>query len=115
MSLTKLTIPRKLWGRHALLNLDGTMCCLGHASVACGVPKEKLRNEGSPLGMPLLVWTHDYNVPAWITHEDNGARRCAAGINDRADEESSDADREAELITLFKNKGIELVFTGEEP
>lgn len=43
MEIKKLVIDRALWGKGALLQEDGKMCCLGHLGRACGVDKNYLR------------------------------------------------------------------------
>ncbi len=50
-----LVIDLQLWARGGretyLLNLDGTMCCLGFLGQACGVSKEKLLGRAQPAAM----------------------------------------------------------------
>lgn len=120
MSLTKLVIPRKLWGKGALLNKDGTMCCLGHASKACGVPESYMRNYSSDfsgsydMSVPRVQWEDEYGMPHWMIHylsSTTTGRDAAIAVNDS---DMPDERREAELIEIFKDHGIELVFEGEK-
>lgn len=59
--ITELVIDRAKWGVGALLNRDGTMCCLGHLSVACGIPKSSLMYTDvgytGPIALPHEGWT----------------------------------------------------------
>lgn len=115
--ITELVIDRARWGTHALKNSDGTMCCLGFLSEACGYGG-KLRHVDPygvdcGIGLPRPEWV---NVPEtfrggwpagrWLDH---GATH-AATINDSC--LLSWADKESELISLFGKNGIKLSFTG---
>lgn len=111
MILPRLIIPRRLWGLNSLLNPDGTMCCLGHAAKACGVPDNRLLGVGLP--------ERDLDVPAWMLPRYNGnsdivgtsARGRASTIND---DQVMPVDRKEEaLIKLFGSMGTELTFVGD--
>lgn len=110
MPITKLVIDRQLWGKDALLNPDGTMCCLGFASLACGVPLNHLTTPyDGTIGYPLNNWV---NVNKWMRDPYLAAEaaRHATSINDGDDILSV---KEEKLIKLFADNGVELSFTGE--
>jgi hypothetical protein len=134
MSVSTLVIDRALWGTEALLRLDGKMCCLGHLSLACGVPKGRMLRQ-SPwnltMGSPPQEWAE---VPEWarngsaeaytvdsellLAHADvlNGsgaedtAQTFAMYVNDS---NIAWVKKESVLIALFASQGIALSFTGE--
>lgn len=104
--ITELVIDRALWGKGALLNDDGTMCCLGHLSVACGVPKDLLINTKPGPKLKSLPDDKWINVPMWARF--SSAFSCTfSHINDY------DSDPEPKLIKLFAERGIALSFIGE--
>lgn len=106
MSIKELVIPRSQWGKGRLrLTASDKMCCLGHLSVACGVPPEDLHGEN----FPLPSWT---SVPEWARYPHRSAMPRAAPIMQRAAaiNDSDRSTREAELIELFASQGIALSF-----
>lgn len=115
----KLVIDRSKWGCGALLNKDGTMCCLGFLSKACGYNELRLpapdwydSPTSSALGFPDPDWV---NVPApfIVLEKDTTGKavwRTAAKIND--DVKITWASKESLLITLFAKHGVELSFEG---
>jgi hypothetical protein len=130
--ITELKIDRALWGMNALLNEDGTMCCLGHLSVACGVPKDKMAAGAVPgehrggieygfykIGFPKASW-REYGLPNWAMGHAHAQqlgnpiayRNVIAATNDS--DVWSDAEKEARLIELFRHGGITLSFYGEK-
>lgn len=112
MSVTELVIDRALWGRTALLNKDGTMCCLGFLSKACGVPNnEMVHPNGASMGYPRREWISEYKLNDWAASAICAASK-AACINDSRFQ--TDDTKEAELIELFKENGIALSFTGSK-
>jgi hypothetical protein len=113
-TLEKLVIDRAKWGKGVLLNKDdGTMCCLGFASLACGVPVAKLNYlNGTNKGFP----DHEWDIPEWMKNGNHdgapaSARRQAVLINDS--HTLTNAEKEEQLIKLFAAQGTELSFTGE--
>lgn len=111
MPIDKLVIDRQLWGRGALLKPDGTMCCLGFAALACGVPVNQLTfGIDGIISYPLNSWI---NVNEWMRDAKASPAAhalMAASINDGDDELSI---KEEKLIKLFANNGVELSFIGE--
>jgi len=105
MPITELVIDRARWGTSALLNKNGTMCCLGFFSKACGVPDEQMLN----VSFPEYRWTYEFG----LNKEFAGlhAHTVAAKINDN--DEYSKEQKEIMLIDLFAKNGITLSFTGE--
>jgi hypothetical protein len=130
-NITELKIDRALWGRGALLNPSGTMCCLGHASVACGVPKSELtlkpslsKCDDTILGYPRASWIGKYGLnPAFAERYVDERLKVmppgsdvfsdrAARINDSLD--ITDNDKETKLIKLFSIVGVTLSFYGSK-
>lgn len=109
MAITELTIDRARWGTSALLNKDGTMCCLGFLSKACGVPDEWMLN----VSFPRRGWASEFDVNIEFVRLDVYARSPAdaAKINDS--NEYSKEQKETMLIDLFARNGITLSFIGE--
>lgn len=110
MAVSELVINRAKWGERHLLNSDGTMCCLGFLSKACGVDDSLLLGKG----FPLVEWTTKYGVNTEFTRPPSSnplVASIAASINDGALYTKSE--KEAQLITLFADNGITLSFTGE--
>lgn len=115
--MRKLTIERDKWARgnkrkkvfNALLNDDGTMCCLGFYSLACGLQPDEVKD----MLLPSQV-RHDNWMPAemsWLTKQANPHRdmeHTLAGVNDSRtlDEEL----RESILKTEFALHGVEVEF-----
>lgn len=109
MIIDKLIIDRFKWGRGTLLRTDGRMCCLGHLSKACGIsdtlmsehyypsdnwdinPEFKFNNDKVNMERKLVIKASKLNDYAW----------------------GKPADKERDLITLFKDNGIDLTFIGE--
>ena len=110
--ITELVIDRKLWGTGAMLNRDGTMCCLGHLSKACGVPENEMRYEDGigNISFPKLTWINKYDLNSWAV--DSIEMSEAAQINDS--KLIPDSQKEIELIQLFKDNGITLSFVGSK-
>jgi hypothetical protein len=102
MPVDKLVIKRSLWGQFSLLNDDGTMCCLGHLSKACGIKDDLLLNES----FPSKHWT-DVNEWARCSYRCRTVLR-AATINDGPLFKTPEG--EAQLIKLFVINGVELSF-----
>lgn len=102
MPVTELIIDRTRWGQAALLNNDGTMCCLGFLSKACGVSDDLLVG----VAYPQLAWINRFGV----NKEFAGAVALAASINDSS--QYTKEEKEIILIQLFKDNGIALTFTG---
>ena len=109
MAITELVIDRARWGTTALLNTDGTMCCLGFLSRACGVPYEQMLN----VSFPRYGWANEFGVNIEFVAELTADRvhRLAAEINDNTN--YSKEQKETMLIDLFAKNGITLSFTGE--
>lgn len=116
MAITKLVIDRAKWGTSALLSKDGTMCCLGFLSKACGVPDEDMLD----VPYPRFKWVDMFGVNTEFAARDfdvlvapgTPAPTAAAAINDSST--LSMEQKETQLIELFANNGIELSFTGEK-
>jgi hypothetical protein len=117
--LDKLTVVRSRWtGRDGytesdgLLTKDGDMCCLGFYCKAQGIPDDILLLRDMP--------SHVYSVNAYdpllaviTAHSSSMLNNTsfagdAAQINDNRD--VSQTEKEADLIDLFIEAGIELEF-----
>lgn len=100
MEKKRVIIDVETWGKNALLNDDGTKCCLGFISEqALGAkPTDILGKSYYPKDMTDTV-------PDW--YEDRHAQ--AAGINDSS--ELSQDVKMRRLRDLFAESPIELVFT----
>ena len=123
MKKRKVNINRAGWvnGRHghasALLNSYGEKCCLGfaiHQITRC--PLRKLQDETYDTGK--LDPTDFFTRRSFLTDLDGSGEVCNNAFADRAIEINddcnlSDTEREAQLITLFKENDITLTFTGE--
>lgn len=112
MSITKLDIPRALWGRGSLhKSTTGRMCCLGHLAAACGVPEVNLENQGMPSDLSdadIKLLPSDFQpTDSW---DDSKITNSAAETND--DSCYSWPDKEGKLFELFGKAGIELTFSG---
>lgn len=111
----KVVIDRTKWARQtrgvnnggsALLNGQGCMCCLGFVGLACGLTQAQLEGYGFPSSVDMPEpWTTDGFAS---TRNDSNAAFSAMNIND--DNTTSDAEKEAALITLFAGVGYELSF-----
>jgi len=113
--IDKLTIKRSRWARgegeiNSLLNSQtGRMCCLGFFCLEVGCIAEDITDEASPGELaeiiPLLTLydtfgeSEQYVVDSTFTNK-------AIQIND--DKTLLESTREANLINLFKEHGIEL-------
>lgn len=107
MSVTELVIDRIKWGRMSLHNKDGTMCCLGHLSRACGITDEQMPPDGT-IAFPLKSWV---NVNEWArTDLTSGGGGGASIINDG---NLNNDEKETRLIKLFAENGVALSFIGE--
>lgn len=108
MAITELIIDRAHWGAGLLLRSDdNTMCCLGFASLACGVPINYIKD----IGMPQYSW---FEVNPWMrTHPGAGGRGRDTAININDDDTITGPEKEAKLIHLFDKNGVKLSFTGE--
>lgn len=112
--ITELVIDRSKWGTGALENEDGSMCCLGFLSKACGYTDLFVgRRPMNQMTYPRFEWD---NVPEvfrdTMTRLPSDACTAwaeAAKINDGND---TWADKEVKLISLFAKHGIALTFVG---
>lgn len=109
----KLTITRSEWLRgegflpsRLVRSQDNKMCCLGFLGVACGIPKEKMMNIGSPFYLNQNKWPEKL-----ISNLDTGFGACQnlMAINDT--QSLNDPEREAELTKEFASIDIQVEFT----
>jgi hypothetical protein len=110
MAIKKLIIDRARWGQSALLNKDGTMCCLGFLSKACGVHDEVMLG----VAFPRFDWIKEYNINKEFGDRAGvygGVAGEASKIND--DNSISKSEKETKLIELFAKNNINLSFIGE--
>jgi hypothetical protein len=111
MAIKELIIDRARWGQSALLNKDGTMCCLGFLSKACGVHDEVMLD----VAFPRFDWINKYNINKEFVFLfpslSLGDPEMAAKIND--DNSISKSEKETKLIELFAKNNINLSFIGE--
>lgn len=117
--LVELTIDRDRWGRERLRKEDGSMCCLGFASAACGVSPRQLmfHNAGYPSALgrdairmierhfPILSISGYEAAQSFVTR--------AININDSCILTSHE--REEALRGLFRNVKVKLKFRGRTP
>ena len=80
---------------------DGKMCCLGFLGRACGVANAEMRGLKNPF-IPGLAEMFAAKVDASVAYGP------AMELNDNAS--ITDQEREAELVKLFAQHGIEVVF-----
>lgn len=140
VKLEKLVIDRARWGKGCLLDHENKMCCLGFASVACGVPEDQLGNVRAGDGgfqikacvyyprtsWPVPEWTKSgpqAQAASWLNDTLPARQTVAppsvaavltdAGISTTA--VADEADREARLTKLFSFYGTELTFEGDRP
>lgn len=105
MNITELVIDRAKWGKGALLNSEGKMCCLGFLSKACGVPDEEIKY----VPFPHTNWD---KIPTAFRGNTPACSKAAAINDEYTQEPQTPEEREAALISLFSEKGIALRFTG---
>lgn len=109
----RCVVDRKTWARGGingnarLLNNEGCKCCFGFLAEQVGITLASMRNESSPscthLSPPSnirFLLDEEGGDKAWV-HE-------AMMVND--DEGILDGYRESELIRLFSENGIDLIF-----
>jgi hypothetical protein len=108
MAITELVIDRSLWGEGFLLRSeDNTMCCLGFASLACGVPIKYIED----VGLPEYSWT---DVNLWMrlaSRLHNGSDDHVVDVNDSYS--LTGPEKEEKLIKIFNDNGVKLSFIGE--
>lgn len=115
----KVKIDRSYWARSSkrkyvvdnnLLNDDGSMCCLGFVSLACGLKKKDISNIGLPYAVDQLPNKKYTEIWEAVCQE------CGeiAEVNDDYIGKS-DAQREAKLTKMFKKIGIDVSFVGKTP
>lgn len=108
-------IDRAKWGKEALLNSDGSMCCLGFYSEACGANHDRMLGYGVPRELEdarlIPVWARyseyeDNDIKALIEWNDhshgpgNSTRRCKADV-------------EKAIAKIFKRNGVRVTFKGK--
>lgn len=109
--IKQFTIDRRNWGMRALLNKNGTMCCLGHLAKACGLPDASLRtDDGDSLALPRSHFA-DAGYPAKFARNNFDVQHLAAEINDN--DNMSRPEKEQRITTLFKAHGIKVKFVGK--
>lgn len=124
-NLIPLVIDRERWARGGkpgtlLLNdKDGSMCCLGFACLAAGVPSSKLIDMGSPEDLAITP-----ALAAFVTQEEdpdsyddeeisyrsgnNSSTEAAIDVND--DKELTDPEREDRLKPILAKLGFDVTF-----
>ena len=114
----RLVIDRPTWGTGQLLDHNGNKCCLGFLAIKCGADETEIDGEMSPANVPNINWPAAFTGVATYKNK-KGVKRYLKNseladkmmsIND--DEEMKWADKERELIPLFKKAGIKLSFKG---
>ncbi len=115
MKITKLVIDRATWGQDCLLNIDGTMCCLGFLALKCGAAPDQIERCTDPESAPNIDWPAafisidtDDNEENILTNSNLAIK--AMDINDSP--KYSMSSREKKLIKLFKRANIALSFKG---
>lgn len=102
-------------GYTGMRNEEGLMCCLGAIGLACGIPPEAMLNKDMPSsvcdGHPeyrALPHMELFVDECGSSYYDSQLAEDAAEIND--DETRTHAERETDLIALFKKHECELIF-----
>lgn len=120
-NVKSFTIDRARWGKRRLRNDDGTMCCLGFFSEACGVPPSAMGKACLPRSLErsqrrhlpawaLLTGYYDPITDVWQLVSWNDRRRATTSAVRRC---SSDA--EAAIKKIFAKHGVKVRFTGKRP
>ena len=121
--MDKLVIDRTKWYRgkgsrgSALLRKDGSMCCLGFDLLRRGFTPEQILEVGTPEEVEvggehpeiagLTYVSSDWEYDIYATTETNEE------LVDANDGEGlSEAEREAQIIDLFAEIDVEVVFVG---
>lgn len=119
MKLTRVIIDRAKWGKKALLNTKGKMCCLGFCAKSAGIDPKDMRGASMPnnrkLGtdgsskflakFPKLMYVDSYSTNV----ANSGLAIELAEANDHM---VNGAKKEAKIKALGKKAGIQFVFTG---
>ena len=96
------------WGKGAtrMLNAEGYMCCLGQICKQMGMPDVQLLDKGTPhsAGCTDRLLMNNRGVNNHLSCD-------AMATNDHL--AFSDEQREAELVKMFGDVGVEIVFEGE--
>lgn len=106
------TIDRSKWGKHTLMDVDGSMCAMGFLGKELGVPNKDLKNKGFPSLNQVKYWgktglfkCKDGNALPDLT------KQCRiSSINDVGPHNKR---KEEKLINYFKKIGIGLKFKGK--
>ena len=115
----KFIIDRNTWLRgegedqsKLLRESDGKMCCLGFYSLACGLSKEQINNQVTPIDL----YDSGNKIPEgldWLAPDNNTLTKQALKlmkINDLPACWISVEDREAKIIAEFASQGIQVEF-----
>ena len=122
----KLVITRSKWARgdstgkysNYLLNRSDKMCCLGFAGKQlCDLPDERLLDSGTPAHLGNAFC----NGLSWLLEEvENDKGEPTGDIEDSLDCQhlmdtndngsTSDAEKEAEIIKVFAEHGVDVTF-----
>lgn len=111
----KLKISRPNWMRgmdEGYLCRPGTSwpksgCCLGHLVTSLGFPLSKISGKTMPCELPAVRMAIDSALPDLTAHKQTEI----AEVNDCA--EISDKTREQRLKKMFREVGVELIFTNK--
>lgn len=128
MTVKEFTVDVKRWarggknGEPALLNEQGSMCCLGFLGEACGVSADSMRIVGEPADIdaeqerelfpPDLMDVHDMDGDG----EDYCTTSCFGNtlISTNDDHFISDKERMEKIQKEFRTIGIEVNFINVE-
>lgn len=122
--MKQVTIQREKWGKEALRNSNGTMCCLGFCGIKAGVQPQALKNVAMPGGVGSKAWDEEgggisfqkfkkafpmlFNLKAGSRNSKLADRLAAAN-----DSTLSAERREQSVIRIGKTGGINFKFTGK--
>lgn len=115
--INEFVIKRSEWSRgreSCLLDSNGQKCCLGFYALACGLSKSKILEETSPENLERKYYNNKWDTFLLENNKDNpwgydsGSCTRLMEIND--DNMSSDKDKEKEIKSIFKGKGIKVKF-----
>lgn len=98
-------------GETSLLNEHGFMCCLGFVCRQLGLHSTDIYERGAPDF--LILEAQDPLVPILLDDKGNPSRLTALAMNINDDNGLTPAEREQQLIALFKEHGHEITFEGK--
>lgn len=112
----KVVVDRKTWlrgegGENSYLKRDdGKMCCLGFACVQAGLDKDDIAGRYSPADVIERGIRLPAGVFSLVSPSGSDSQVCESLMLTNDDKHYLDEEREAKLITLGKEVGLEFEF-----